>query len=391
MTLLRKYLLDIIAGVVLLVLIGVGIVWWQGWLLQPRLISVFLEDSPHLGSGFECDSNQFCNLLMPRPPTPLDATADGITRRFIEFQWNGFGHQDWRKIKISAKGMHAELVPPSGPTDKNAEVDISYPINPGDAQLQIQWPNFPHPRLSTFHLHFDLDDSDNFSDGTPDFLRLHTAEDRRAFRAWFTVMADALYDLDPAKLPAGVTDCSGLLRYAYREALLQHDDHWFADRRAQGILTVMPPLPTIAQYHYPDTPLGAALFRVRPGNFSAADLTDGSFAQFADAKSLMMWNTHFISRDIHMARPGDVIFYRQLVQNSPYHSMVITSNDPGASMGAAATLVVYHTGPVGRTPGEVRKMTIDDLLHHPDARWRPEPTNPNFMGVYRWNILREDD
>ena len=23
------------------------------------------------------------------------------------------------------------------------------------------------------------------------------------------------------------------------------------------------------------------------------------------------------------------------------------------------------------------------------TRWRPEPSNPNFLGVYRWNILRE--
>jgi len=30
-------------------------------------------------------------------------------------------------------------------------------------------------------------------------------------------------------------------------------------------------------------------------------------------------------------------------------------------------------------------------LHHPDARWRPLPENTNFLGVYRWNILREGD
>jgi uncharacterized protein len=31
------------------------------------------------------------------------------------------------------------------------------------------------------------------------------------------------------------------------------------------------------------------------------------------------------------------------------------------------------------------------LLHHPDPRWRPLKENANFLGVYRWNILREGD
>jgi uncharacterized protein YfaT (DUF1175 family) len=33
---------------------------------------------------------------------------------------------------------------------------------------------------------------------------------------------------------------------------------------------------------------------------------------------------------------------------------------------------------------------MTDLLHHPDLRWRPVVDNSNFLGVYRWNILRED-
>ncbi len=41
--------------------------------------------------------------------------------------------------------------------------------------------------------------------------------------------------------------------------------------------------------------------------------------------------------------------------------------------------------------GEMRRLLLSDLLHHPDARWRPLPDNANFLGVYRWNILREGD
>jgi hypothetical protein len=38
----------------------------------------------------------------------------------------------------------------------------------------------------------------------------------------------------------------------------------------------------------------------------------------------------------------------------------------------------------------MRRVLLADLLHHPDPRWRPTPSNPNFLGVYRWNILHED-
>jgi uncharacterized protein YfaT (DUF1175 family) len=68
--------------------------------------------------------------------------------------------------------------------------------------------------------------------------------------------------------------------------------------------------------------------------------------------------------------------------------------------GTAHDWAVYDTGPMGngRGPsldgqvlrGEVRRVALRDLLHHPDTRWRPVPDNSNFLGVYRWNILRED-
>jgi uncharacterized protein len=62
--------------------------------------------------------------------------------------------------------------------------------------------------------------------------------------------------------------------------------------------------------------------------------------------------------------------------------------------GTAHDWAVYDTGPIGagshQARGEVRRVALDDLLRHPDARWRPVPENANFLGVYRWNILRED-
>jgi uncharacterized protein YfaT (DUF1175 family) len=133
---------------------------------------------------------------------------------------------------------------------------------------------------------------------------------------------------------------------------------------------------------YPVTPLGPNLFRIRAGPYTSQDVVDGSFAQFADAKALWLHNTFFLTRDVRAGRPGDLLFYRQLAQNSPYHSMILT--------GQAHNWAIYHTGPIGTGPGEVRRVSLDDLLHFPDPGWRPIPGNSNFLGVYRWNILRED-
>jgi uncharacterized protein YfaT (DUF1175 family) len=226
---------------------------------------------------------------------------------------------------------------------------------------------------------FTLDPTDSYGDGTPDFLRLHDGGDRQAFRAWFASIAEAVADLPPERVPAEINDCSALLRYAYREALRNHDDRWIHDAQwTEGASE-----PSIRQYRYPQTPLGAALFRITPGSFQPGDLNAGSFAQFADARTLMQRNTHFVSRDIRTARRGDLFFYRQLEQNSPYHSMIVTGDN--------ADWVVYDTGPIGKEKGEVRRVSTEDLLHHPDLRWRPVPGNSNFLGVYRWNILREGE
>lgn len=229
-----------------------------------------------------------------------------------------------------------------------------------------------------------LDFTDRFSDGTPDFLRLTDPADQLAFRQWFTAIADYQAVRPRADLPAEITDCASLLRYAYREALKRHDDTWFA---ATG--TELATLPgEIRAWHYPDTPLGAGLFRVFPGPFTPADISNGAFAQFADARTLVERNAFFVSRDVRQAQPGDLLFYRQFGQSSPWHSMIVTRI-------AGQPAVVYDTGPSNSAdphsaaqPGELRRVTLAELLDHPQPQWRPVPSNPNFLGVYRWNILR---
>ena len=226
--------------------------------------------------------------------------------------------------------------------------------------------------------------ADRFHDGTPDFLRLDTDADREAFRGWFTAIAE-YQALRPAQeLPAEVADCAALLRYAYRGALHRHTAEWLTENKAEALAS----LPSVKKYAYPHTPLGALLFRVRP---ALEDDGRAGFAEFADAKTLWLRNTFFVSRDVRLARPGDLLFYRQLLQSSPYHSMVFVGRSHFGHEGEVGGVLVYHTGPIGNAPGEMRRTTLSDLLQHPSPRWRPVPGNSNFLGVYRWNILREAD
>jgi hypothetical protein len=90
------------------------------------------------------------------------------------------------------------------------------------------------------------------------------------------------------------------------------------------------------------------------------------------------------------AEPGDLILYEQDTGAEPYHSMIylgksqLQPNDQ--------QYVVYHTGPThtahGESPGEIRRLTVEELVHFPQAAWRPDQENPAFLGIYRWNILR---
>ena len=273
---------------------------------------------------------------------------------------NGLG---W-KTAVAAAGLAAALLTPI------------LAVRRASPRRSVEAPAPPAPDLE-----------DRFRDGTPDFLRLDRETDGQAFREWFTLVAE-FEALRPApEVPLEISDCSALLRYAYRNALRDHDAAWTRETRIE------PPsaLPAIEKYRYPLTPLGALLFRVRPGAFRKEDLSDGTFSEFADAKTLRQLNTHLLSRDLRDARPGDLLFYRQLEQDLPFHSMIFVGKSRWIrdGRGSADDIVVYHTGPVGGEPGEMRRLQVDELLRHPSPRWRPVAGNSNFLGVYRWNILRE--
>lgn len=228
-----------------------------------------------------------------------------------------------------------------------------------------------------------LDATDTGGDGTPDFLHLSDSVDRAAFRFWFTFLAETAYARPAPERNVEIQDCAALARFAYREALSEHNAEWANRLR----LDFVPGAQAVSRYVYPATPLAAALFRVTPGAFLPSDLHNGAFAQFADAETLRRRNTHFVSRELEEAQPGDVLFYRQVEQNQPHHVMIYLGRsryEPGDR-----DFVVYHTGPSGRDPGEIRRPQVEEMLAHPSPRWRPVEGNPNYLGVYRWNILQE--
>lgn len=299
----------------------------------------------------------------------LTLPADGSLHRAAELRLSGT--RTLAVEDVTAEGLRSRLVPGE---DGAVVAMVSSPVNPGTATLVLRY----RGQRAAVLVHFAADANDRSGDGTPDFLRLHSAEDRAAFRGWFSFLADEAASLAPGRLPREIDDCAALLRWCYRGALHAHDEAW----QTAMAIDSLPPLPSVEQYAYPLTALGANLFRVHAGVYNAGDAHNGNFAQFADARTLWQENTFLVTRNVAAARPGDLLFYRQLEQNSPYHSMIVT--------GRAHDWVVYHTGPTPTGPGEVRRVALVDLIHHPDSRWRPIPQNSNFLGVYRWNILRED-
>jgi uncharacterized protein len=262
--------------------------------------------------------------------------------------------------------------------------EIHAGVLPGAVHIRVE---IPRALPAILVLSTVLAARDSLDDGTPDFLRLDSPTSRAAFRRWFTFLAEAQYFQPPESRPAEIDDCAALIRYAYRESLRAHDSAWASGAR----LPLVPAFDSPGKYEYPYTPLGAALFRVAPGPFRATELRPsgpGAFAQFADAKTLWRYNTYLVSRDITRAAPGDILFYRQLHPAEPdtYHSMIFL----GASQihPDGAIYVLYHTGPQEGGPGEMRRLTLDQLRRFPEPEWRPESENPRFLGAYRWNILK---
>lgn len=237
----------------------------------------------------------------------------------------------------------------------------------------------PEPTAGTVVASADAD-----ADGIPDAAELHTHNDRENFRRWFTGIAEQQFYEPSKEWNAEQRDCAGLVRFAWREALRRHDRRWLARMGAPYEAFA----PDVRAYTLEGGLLGERLFRTSFGSFRESDLKDATFAEFADARTLKNFNVEFVGRDRREARPGDLVFFHQpWAQRYPYHVMIFLG-PARAEADGAADWIVYHTGTSVTDRGEVRKLRLAVLDHHPDRRWRPVEHNRNFLGFYRLKILQ---
>jgi uncharacterized protein len=197
------------------------------------------------------------------------------------------------------------------------------------------------------------------------------AADRDAFRRWFVVLADAQF----YRTTPDVTDCAALVRHAVREALRSQSPDWIRQAALPGAVSA-------PATHAKATERDGALLL-----FRTSDGTAPRFAEFADAKTIIRFNTRALGRDVAALRPGDLLYFRQHAEHMPDHIMVFVGRSAFEPDGN--DWVVYHTGPSSGdeasppAEGEVRKVRLADLTRHPSGRWRPVPANDNFVGVFR--------
>jgi len=225
--------------------------------------------------------------------------------------------------------------------------------------------------------------SDLDADGFPDASELDDETDRRNFRRWFVSIAESqLYKEDPAWRKDD-HDCAGLLRFAYREALKQHDTKWLRHKP----FLVDAAIADVRKYNYPQVPLlQTKIFRTREGKFAEANLADTTFAVTALAAKLRSYNTVFFGKSLEHVQSGDLLFFLNTGDvKMPQHSMIFLGDSRRPAN--IANHVIYHTGPRDDKPGILKKLQLADLMKHPDERWHPAPENRYFLGYYRWKIL----
>ncbi|XDD50436.1 DUF1175 family protein [Leptospira sp. WS92.C1] len=200
-------------------------------------------------------------------------------------------------------------------------------------------------------------------DGFPDSSELRSESDRQAFRDWFVQIALSQYVKETNVWNSRERDCSGLIRFSYKEALKNHDLLW---REKMGIV-LSGNIPDVREFQYPDIPsIGINLFRTG----------DKTFGVFADAESLEKYNTFFVSKYLEYGLSGDVLFFREdRGLGTNFHSMILVEENK------ENPLLLYHTG----SQRGIQLIRTKELFR--SNRFSPEPNNPFFLGIYRFRIL----
>jgi len=146
--------------------------------------------------------------------------ADGFTS--TELRIHSSNGRDLRRLQVQVENPHGAAIESMSVEGGSATASLRAGVLPEETKLRITAPGFTPQEIT---LQTTLDASDTIGDGTPDFLRLHDPADRAAFRRWFTLLAESQYYRGKTP-PAEIDDCAALLRFAYREALREHDAVW---------------------------------------------------------------------------------------------------------------------------------------------------------------------
>jgi len=225
--------------------------------------------------------------------------------------------------------------------------------------------------VKEIELHFQgWDDVNN--NGFPDVVELDEIDSER-FRIWFVNIAVLQAVNNSEYWSKNERDCSGLIRFAYKESLKKHDEYWITShgvnqeewKELTGV--DLSKIKDINSFNYPFVPvIETNLFLTETGKFSA----------YADAYNLLRHNTVFVSNKVDEAKPGDILFFH-FPDPSTFHSMIFTGNG-----------LVYHTGPVSEdNEGKVKLWLFDDYARLMPIQWLPVKENPFFLGFYRFKIL----
>lgn len=215
--------------------------------------------------------------------------------------------------------------------------------------------------------------SDFDKDGYPDFME---EINKKNFVDWFCIIAESQFFYPSDEWYDVHKDCSGLIEFAYKMALMRHTEDWVKKFKYLPNVSV----PDENLFYFPDIPyLGKRVFRIREGEFDTNSI-ESDFSESASGSLLRNYSMVFKGRDYREAQKGDIFFFFDINNlKMPSHSMIYIKD--------VEPYFIYHTGPDKTNKGFVKKVFLNELLNHPEIKWRPIPENKNFIGIYRWKIL----
>jgi uncharacterized protein YfaT (DUF1175 family)/uncharacterized protein YfaP (DUF2135 family) len=165
-------------------------------------------------------------------------------------------------------------------------------------------------------------------------------------------------------------DCSGLIRFAYREAIRERSP----EQRAHLFLPKSLSFPSLTRRVQNLLPAYPRIWLV--------GTSPPRFSHFADADTLISHNFRLKGFQAEDSKEGDILVFNQLAKmDSPHHLMLIANGINHKK------LAVYHNGASG-AEGKIRVVSLESLLSGRVPEWLPSSVNPNFVGVFQWNRIK---